>query len=513
MPKPQPLTDSAGNEFTLSLKSVTIGRHGSANIVLPESLTLSEAVYWLNQKLTEEMQKVQISERIAGYPIDVANALQEAVADIFGFRELKSIPGFFGEKPPVFLSVPTDHKGGTTTVFIGRFSIPGCDGWIQTGREYNDALHIQGELRKKDLPVLNSLIARTKELLYQRSLYKGKAFRVWTERRDEDSLDKQTTMADPEFIDVSRRPANLILNATTTALIRAALWTPIRQSDKTRHNGVGLRRGILLYGDFGTGKSLTAMETAAICEQNGWTFIYVKDVRNLKEMYRFAARYAPAVLFAEDIDLVIGDSHDEAGINMLNNVLDGVDTKNAEVITVLTTNFINKLPTSLLRPGRFHTIVEYERPDKATAARLIAQYADGHLDIDDYDVDMVGTALADNIPATIAEVVNRAKLYAIDRTPEDFRGPLKLTTEDLLLSASSMKKHMALLNRPAAKDPNALEQFAVAFGGALVNAVAEALETDPEYLADTFDVELSDLRKRAADGVTKRLQEPVTNGR
>ncbi len=363
-------------------------------------------------------------------------------------------------------------------------------------------------MRKKDLPVLNRLVARTRELLYQKSIYKGKAFRVWTERRDQDvPLDKQTTMADPEFIDVSRRPANLVLNAATTELIRAALWTPIQQSSKTRHYGVGLRRGILLYGDFGTGKSLTAMETAAICELNGWTFIYVKDVRDLKEMYRFAARYAPAVLFAEDIDLVIG-SHEDAGINMLNNVLDGVDTKNAEVITVLTTNFIDKLPTSLLRPGRFHTIVKYERPDRVTAARLVAQYAGNDLDLDNYDVEKVGHALSDNIPATIAEVISRAKLYALARTEADFRGPLKLNTDDILLSAASMKNHMALLNRPQNTAPNAYEQFAGALGESIVNTVAKALDTTPESLADIYGLEdLGDLRKRTS----AKLLEPVSD--
>jgi SpoVK/Ycf46/Vps4 family AAA+-type ATPase len=65
---------------------------------------------------------------------------------------------------------------------------------------------------------------------------------------------------------------------------------------------VPLKRGVLLEGPYGTGKTLTAFVTAKKCVENGWTFIMLDRVAALKEALTFARMYAPAVVFAEDID-------------------------------------------------------------------------------------------------------------------------------------------------------------------------------------------------------------------
>ena len=486
-------TDPLGQTRKVTFKSVDIGRHNKGVIVLPEKLTEEEAVYWLSMRVKEQNQQVAVNERIPGYPVDVAHALGLACMEMFGFRELKNT-GMFGQNPPQFITVPTDHKGGTVNVFIGKFTIPGTEGAIQSGRDFNDALVIAGKLRQKDLAKLKDLISLTKEKLRSDSLFKGKAFRVHMEEQTEGfpPTSKQT-MANPEFLDVDRLPANLILKDMTTKLIRASLWTPIRQSDRTRERGVKLRRGILLFGAFGTGKTLTAFQTAKLCQENGWTFIYVNNVKELQEMYRFAARYAPAVVFAEDIDRVVTE-HGESGVNMLNNVLDGLDTKNSEVISVLTTNFIEKLPQSLMRPGRFHTIVEYEKPDAQVAARLVEQFAADDLDLADYDAELIGAQLDGQIPATIAEVVQRAKLFSIDRnvTAGADGAELKLTTEDLLASAYSMRTHMEILNRKPKRNPSMIEAFGERLGEALVTATYAAQEKlslheqNSDFIADMY---------------------------
>jgi hypothetical protein len=470
------LVDDLGQDFELQFKEVGLDRHAKGKIALPENMTLSEGIYWLKQKQADEETMVVVNEKIDGYPVDVAYCLQLAVQDMFGFRELKTIPPehfFDKEKPPTFMTVPTDHKGGTVEVFLGRFSVPGADGYLQTGRINNDALIIQGKLRQKNIPILRALIAKTKETLAKQSLYKGKSFRVkFNETLDGKIIDN------PEFIDVSKAPARLTLNAETAELVRAALWTPIERSKQTKHFGMPLKRGVLLYGHYGTGKSLTAHETAHLCSQHGWTFIYVKDVTDLREMYSFAARYSPAVLFAEDIDLVIKHEGDDGSdsVNELNNVLDGVDSKDKDIIVVLTTNHVEKIPVSLLRPGRFDAIVEYFPPDRATAAALVEQYAGDEIDRDDWDCEEVGNVLAGNIPATIHEVVKRAKLFSIGRYPADYRGKLLLSTSDIINSMKSMSKHLDLLNTKPSENPSFTEVLGGAVGESIAKNLAVALD-------------------------------------
>ncbi len=466
-------TDVLGNEQEVVFKAVDIGRHDKGTITLPEKLSEEEAVYWLSKKVTEQNQMVAVRERIPGFPTDVAWALGQAAIELFGFRELRGT-GFWGEDPPKFINVATDHKGGTTEVFIGKFSIPNTKGDIATARDVNDALIVGGKLRRRDIPMLKELIAKTKEIIAERSLYKGKAFRVRMTVEFQGFTAKQT-MADPEFWDVTQMPATIMLNDVTRQLLNAALWTPILQTAKVRRYKVPLRRGILLHGAYGTGKTLCAAQTAKYCAENGWTYIYVTDVRELREMYRFAARYAPAVLFAEDIDRMVVEQG-EAGVGVLNNVLDGVDTKNAEVVTVLTTNHVDLIPQSLLRPGRFHTIVKFEKPNAETAINLVRQFAGVDLDEDNFDANLVGNRLQGNIPSAIGEVAQRAKLYAITRIPEDFEGDLKLTTLDLMLSAQSMDNHMELLNREMGKPLSFAELVAKAIGETGGEALVRASE-------------------------------------
>lgn len=381
------MIDQLGNEFSLDFKDVSFASTNSGQILIPTGMSLSEANWWIQLKQRDEETEVAINERIEGYPIDVAYALQLAVMDIFGIRELRNTPGFFGETPPTFQSIAINSGGDTVEIFLGRFAIPGAEGYLETSRDFNDALWVRGKIRQKSVPVLRKLIHRTKEMLRTTSLYKGKAFRVWMEEHTE-GFETKVTMANPEFIDVNFLPAQLMLNRNTTKLLEATLWAPVTRSEQTRHYGKNLKRTILLEGPYGTGKSLTALVTAAMSSRFGWTFIYLNDVADLKRVYPFANRYAPSIIFAEDIDTIAQRGNE--GIEMLNNVLDGVDTKDRDVILVLTSNHVDKLPKSLLRPGRFDTIVHYYLPDRDTAARLVRQYGGSDIDTTNFDDRIVG---------------------------------------------------------------------------------------------------------------------------
>jgi hypothetical protein len=502
--KPQMLVDQLGNEFSLDFKDVSFSSIRGGSIGIPEGMTLSEAIWWMMLKQRDLETEVAINERIEGFPIDVAHALQLAVMDLFGIRELRSTPGFFGDTPPTFITVPTDARGGVTEVFLGRFGVPGAEGFLETSRDFNDALWIRGKIRQKSLPVLKTLLKRTKELLVASSLYKGKAFRVGMELETE-GFDQKVTMTNPEFMDVTSMPADLMLNRDTWDLLTAGLWTPIERSAQTRFYSNSakraLKRGVLLYGPYGTGKSLTALFTAGKAESNGWTFIYLKDVKDLKRVYPFAARYAPSVIFAEDIDLVVkhGEDNNEDGINMLNNVLDGVDSKDKDVVLVLTTNHIEQLPASMLRPGRFDALVEYTLPDKDTAAKLVLQYGGGEIDMDNFDPEYVGQILEGNQPATIHEVIRRAKLYSQNRYDAQYRGPLLVSTRDIDLSHKSMENHMKLLHKPVEKVPSPMEQFGNVVGRYMVQGVNRAADEKLHPLSETLIKSMEAKATRPAD--------------
>src|SRR5690606_12078826 len=237
-------------------------------------------------------------------------------------------------------------------------------------------------------------------------------------------------------------PKDILLNEQTYNDIDISLFTPIRRTQLCRDNSIPLKRGVLLHGPYGTGKSMTAAATADLCKENGWTFIYLKDVTKISKAYAFAKNYQPAVIFSEDIDQVLKVEREkdrDAKINQILNEIDGIDTKGLEIITVLTTNHIEKITQAALRPGRFDGVIQVDPPNQNTVEKLIRKYA-GNLLAEDIDLSESSKILQGEVPALIREVVERSKLSAIRRD-----GDLKMNANDILIVAKSMKNHMELL--------------------------------------------------------------------
>src|SRR4051812_47914712 len=154
MPTKTPPVTILGEEIEIRFKDVDINRTETGTIQIPADMPTREAIFWLSTKVTMEEQTVAVNERIEGFPIDVAHALQLAVKDMFGIRELRSEQTFFGETPPTFITVPIDAAGNTVEVFQGNFSLPGVAGVLKTIRDANDALWIQGKVQQKSIPKL-----------------------------------------------------------------------------------------------------------------------------------------------------------------------------------------------------------------------------------------------------------------------------------------------------------------------------------------------------------------------
>ena len=262
--------------------------------------------------------------------------------------------------------------------------------------------------------------------------------------------------------------------------IETNILVPIKQTESCRKYKIPLKRGILLEGPYGTGKSLTARMTAALCEQNGWTFVLLDKVQGLRVALEFANRYSPAVVFAEDIDRIASE-RDEAA-NDLINTIDGVVSKRSEIMTILTTNFAEKLNPVILRPGRLDAVISLRAPTDATVQKLIRMYAGKLLD-KDADVSGAGKELSGQIPASIRECVERSKMGMIGR------GATKLSNEDLVVAAKTMKNHLALLNRDN-KKPSVAETLAASLHEVIGNgsdAMAEKLFRKVEVIEDTTD--------------------------
>lgn len=432
----------------LQAKDVEITRKGT-QIVIPKTMSLEEAERWIRRKKKEDDREVRLDEVIEGYPIDAAYALTKAMAEKYGWTNMVPTPGFWGsENPPVMIGVQTGlGKDDTIQVPWGRFQVPGIDGYLESGvviRDKKPCFCIDGVIKHKNLEEIRQLACRTRELLRIDSIYRGKAFRI--EFPDDP---KEFDLRDcPKFMDTNKiAPNELIFSDDLNTAIWDNLFTPIVYTDVCRERNVPLKRGILLEGPYGTGKTMAAYVTAALCEQNGWTFIYLAKTTDLSQAIYFAKQYSPAVIFAEDIDSVMKGNERDKTINDLLNTIDGVTTKGSELMVVLTTNHVERVNQAMIRPGRLDAVLSIQPPDAPAVERLIRLYG-GNIIAKDEDLVSAAKRLDGQIPAIIREVVEKAKLSAIRRTEgKEFM----LTGPDLDHAAKSMLGHLELL-KPKPED-------------------------------------------------------------
>lgn len=128
-------------------------------------------------------------------------------------------------------------------------------------------------------------------------------------------------------------------------------------------NGIPLRRGILLHGKPGTGKTMIGRALAQMCEV---TFILatpgmIEDASDVRRIFNWGRRFAPSILYFEDFDMVARDRHVNFGNDVLGEFMTGLDGLDSGegIIAVATTNDLTAIEPALKeRPNRFDLVME-----------------------------------------------------------------------------------------------------------------------------------------------------------
>lgn len=418
--------------------------HKGTKIILPSDpaeMTTTQAIKALQMKEKEESTVVTVNEIIKAFPFDGAYAFMNAMKTLYGWATPIPTPSFFGPRPPNTVSLEIDYNK-TTQIIWGDFAIPNIEGKLSTGVWQDDSgmvyFKIGGEVKKGAMAEVKKLADLTREFVKEFSIYRGKAIRLEVDKNGKVDFTKA-----PKFIDLTRVNADeLTYSEEVMAQIQMNLFTPIEHTDVCRKNKIPLKRGILLQGPYGTGKTLAAFVTAQKCVANGWTFVLLSKVSGLDNALTFARMYGPAVVFAEDIDREVSGDERTVAIDDILNTIDGIESKGSDIITILTSNHIENINQAMLRPGRLDAIIHVSPPDAVAAEKLVRIYARDTL-AEGADLSEVGVVLNGKIPAVIREIVERSKLYAISRDPK--AEVTVITGKDLVFAAKGMEAHLKLL--------------------------------------------------------------------
>lgn len=453
---------------TRSYTSVGLERHEDDTIIIPAEMTVRDGAKWLDSIADEQEEPYEILVQTEYHPLDGAYALSKALARTFGnARSVVVPPTFFSAaQPPTFIDVPLDAGGSSVQVPWGRFVLPGADpneNYLEAGmtlQEGRPVFVLRGTMQKKFQYKVDELSITLKEILDTESIYRNQAIRVdkmtYTPEEVESRQANPTKLA-PKFINVSGFSMNnIILNRTVEQQIEALVLAPIRYPELCAEQGITRKRGVLLWGTYGVGKSIASSIVAAEATSAAepMTFIYLEDARQFEAGYRMAMQYSPAVLFVEDVDKVMSGERD-SHMDRLLNLLDGIESKQREVTVIFTTNELLNIHQAFNRPGRVDAIIHFEEPDAESAARLVQMYAGAALD-SGADLERIGAALAGNIPALIAEAVKRAKLAAIARNDGE---RVLINHEDIEVASASLDTTRKLLEHSTEVPTSVAEQM------------------------------------------------------
>ena len=459
--------DRDGEDISI-IDVVQVVRHDDQNIIVPNSMSWAEVRKFAERKEEEDDQIINFSETINAFPYDAAYALKLALDELFGVAIQRE--GFFGAR---MVSVETGF-GETTSVPWGEFNVPGIEGGTvgcaATVEDEKLVFVLHAEVRRKYEGVVKEIAKKTREIVSEKSIYRGKAFRM--KFRNDGRINFE---AQPKFMDL-RTVEPAIFQDDIEVEVQTNIYAPIRYAEAVRSQGINLKRGVLLAGEFGVGKTLLARNVAKVAVENGWTFLYCDDVSELTDALQFAQTYGKTVVFAEDVDRVTRGKR-TADMDQISYALDGIEAKNTEIITILTTNKPAEINPMIIRAGRIDVTLFLDPPDAKAAEKLIRNYAAGRI-AEQEDLTEAGKVLGGQIPAIIREVVDRSGLQAIARTGG--KGD-DLVCDDIVNTAKAYLKSKERLEKVA--DVDEADTFAKSIGAGLGGPIGDAIKSSvTEYL-------------------------------
>ena len=196
--------------------------------------------------------------------------------------------------------------------------------------------------------------------------------------------------------------------------------------DFTKH-GVKMPKGVIFYGEPGTGKTLLAKAIAGEAQvpfysRSGSDFVELfagNGARKVRELFKEARKNKPCIIFIDEIDSVgkkrgtdMNGERDQT-MNQLLAELDGFETDTG-ILLIAATNRLEDLDPALIRSGRFDKHIHVPLPmTKEDRVKIIRLHSKNLTLAEDVNIDKIAQMTIGLSGADIQSILNEAALITV----------------------------------------------------------------------------------------------------
>jgi len=329
--------------------------------------------------------------------------------------------------------------------------------WVFPSKTQNDNLVIRAKHEqyqdKVSLEVACNDVSNAEEYLNEiikisarDSIYRGEIIHLihQAEKRDEyGDIEKQERL----HVTFSQiKPIldkDIILGEKHVRLLTRNILDLYNRKEILEANGIPAKRGVLLFGPPGTGKTFACRYLCSRLPGVTKFFVSGSTLPNVGAVFSLARLYQPSIIFMEDADLIFSQRDMNAHGTILGELMDQMDgMKNKEnVSVVMTTNAIDRIEDALKnRPGRVSQCIYMGEPDAGLRKRYLDHLLKGH-DTSAVDINRQVKAADGATQAFLKEWVFRTVQVACERLSAPGEKP-KLEDADFAEAMKEMQTYL-----------------------------------------------------------------------
>lgn len=398
-------------------------------VMIPSSMNKLQASYNLLKQFEEEETLRTYNRKYTHFFMnDFMVAMNAMIKKYFGMIHVSKRDTDGDPAPNDYIQIPVRYSESgeliTEQGYVGSVKAP-C--WEDAIVDIHPQGFIAVKAKLKYEAQVNKFLEEVNEYIVKNSVVRGTSVTI-TEMRG-------GLMANP----INPKKNNMIVLDEEVERIVSNLIIP-SLADKSKTS-------LLLTGDFGTGKTETAIRIGVTGQRlYGRTFFYLHNAANFNSLIPYLKNYQPSIVFVEDVDQISGGDRDST-MNDLLNQLDGNELKNVNCTFIFTTNNHKKIHPAMRRPGRIDQVIHFDYCTPAMIAKIFELHALGMEGADTVDYLAAAEKCPKNLQgAVVAEIARRAKKYATGL----HNGII--TTGVFLDAVASMKHHIEFMREDQEKD-------------------------------------------------------------